>query len=245
MQTSILIRTFVADGRAAHAPRRRRHHLAQRSGRGVGRDRRQGARPARRDRRRRGASVSGTTRPRHVWVDGRAAARRRHAPVGRSIAASSSATAIFETLRARGGHPTELAEHLARLRRSADGLAIALPGDLDALIAARHRGPARRRGPRRPGRRRLGPDHRVARRRSAAAGSCRPTRRAAATIVIQAWPVPAAAGRTTSSAGCTSSRPASGATRPTRSRRSRRRRAPTTSTRGSRRGGPAPTTRSS
>jgi len=42
---------------------------------------------------------------------------------------------IFETLRARGGRPTELAEHLARLRRSALGLAIPLPDDVDAVVA--------------------------------------------------------------------------------------------------------------
>ena len=39
-----------------------------------------------------------------------------------STAASSWATASFETLRARGGRSTELAEHLERLRRSAEGL---------------------------------------------------------------------------------------------------------------------------
>ena len=43
---------------------------------------------------------------------------------------------IFETMRARGGRVTELAEHLARLRRSADGLGFALPVDLEARIAA-------------------------------------------------------------------------------------------------------------
>jgi branched-chain amino acid aminotransferase len=42
---------------------------------------------------------------------------------------------IFETLRARGGRPTELAEHLARLRRSAAGLAIELPSDVEASVA--------------------------------------------------------------------------------------------------------------
>lgn len=42
---------------------------------------------------------------------------------------------IFETLRVRAGHPTELNEHLARLRRSAAGLGIPLPDDLDVLIA--------------------------------------------------------------------------------------------------------------
>jgi branched-chain amino acid aminotransferase len=42
---------------------------------------------------------------------------------------------LFETLRARGGRTTELAEHCARLRRSAEGLAIELPADIDAVIA--------------------------------------------------------------------------------------------------------------
>jgi branched-chain amino acid aminotransferase len=42
--------------------------------------------------------------------------------------------AVFETLRARGGHVTELAEHLARLRASADGLGIDLPGSLDRML---------------------------------------------------------------------------------------------------------------
>jgi len=41
---------------------------------------------------------------------------------------------IFETLRARGGRPAELAEHAARLRRSAAGLAIALPDDVEATL---------------------------------------------------------------------------------------------------------------
>lgn len=41
---------------------------------------------------------------------------------------------IFETLRARAGHVTELDEHLARLHRSADGLGIPLGGDADERI---------------------------------------------------------------------------------------------------------------
>jgi branched-chain amino acid aminotransferase len=41
---------------------------------------------------------------------------------------------VFETLRARGGHPTELPAHLARLHRSAVGLDIALPNDIDRLL---------------------------------------------------------------------------------------------------------------
>lgn len=41
---------------------------------------------------------------------------------------------IFETLRARAGHITELGEHLARLHRSADGLGIPLGVDADDRI---------------------------------------------------------------------------------------------------------------
>ena len=43
---------------------------------------------------------------------------------------------VFETLRARGGHVTELLEHLRRLRHSADGLDITLPPDAEMRIAA-------------------------------------------------------------------------------------------------------------
>jgi branched-chain amino acid aminotransferase len=42
---------------------------------------------------------------------------------------------IFETLRVRGSHPTELGEHVARLRRSATGLDITLPDDVATVIA--------------------------------------------------------------------------------------------------------------
>jgi branched-subunit amino acid aminotransferase/4-amino-4-deoxychorismate lyase len=41
---------------------------------------------------------------------------------------------IFETLRARGGQPAELDAHLARLHRSAAGLAIELPGDIGDVV---------------------------------------------------------------------------------------------------------------
>jgi branched-chain amino acid aminotransferase len=41
---------------------------------------------------------------------------------------------VFETLRARRGHPTELAQHVARLRRSAAGLAIRLSDDIEARL---------------------------------------------------------------------------------------------------------------
>jgi len=43
---------------------------------------------------------------------------------------------IFETMRARAGHVTELDEHLARLHRSADGLGIPLGGEADEEIAS-------------------------------------------------------------------------------------------------------------
>jgi branched-chain amino acid aminotransferase len=43
---------------------------------------------------------------------------------------------VFETLRARGGRVTELAEHLARLRRSAEGLGFALPAGIEGWLLA-------------------------------------------------------------------------------------------------------------
>jgi branched-chain amino acid aminotransferase len=75
------------------------------------------------------------TEPRHVWVDGRLlpADALHLSAFDRGFQLGDG---IFETLRARGGHPTELADHLARLRRSAGGLDIALPDDIDAQVAA-------------------------------------------------------------------------------------------------------------
>lgn len=75
------------------------------------------------------------TEPRHVWVDGRLSpAGGLHLSVfDRGFQLGDG---IFETLRARSGHPTELAEHVARLRRSADGLGITLPPDIDTWLAA-------------------------------------------------------------------------------------------------------------
>ena len=73
------------------------------------------------------------TAPSHVWVNGTIVA------AGESVLTAFDrgfqlGDGIFETLRARGGRPTELVEHLARLRRSALGLAIPLPDDVDALV---------------------------------------------------------------------------------------------------------------
>jgi branched-chain amino acid aminotransferase len=70
----------------------------------------------------------------HVWVDGELlpAAARHLSVFDRGFQLGDG---IFETLRARGGHVTELAEHLARLHRSADGLDLELPPDVDRSLA--------------------------------------------------------------------------------------------------------------
>ncbi|HEY7131956.1 MAG TPA: aminotransferase class IV [Candidatus Limnocylindrales bacterium] len=75
-----------------------------------------------------------TTTPRHVWVDGRVV------PADEPVLTAFDrgfqlGDGIFETLRARGSRPTELDEHVARLRRSAEGLAIPLPDDIQATLA--------------------------------------------------------------------------------------------------------------
>ena len=73
--------------------------------------------------------------PGHVWVDGRLmpASGAQLSVFDRGFQLGDG---VFETLRVRAGRPTELPEHLARLRRSADGLGIALPAGLDATIGA-------------------------------------------------------------------------------------------------------------
>ena len=96
MATSILIRTFVADGERLCAPRRRRDHLAERARGGVGRDGREGARAARRHRGARGRVTAprggAASRPAHLDRR-RRSSRRTRATCRRSIAGSSSATA--------------------------------------------------------------------------------------------------------------------------------------------------------
>jgi branched-chain amino acid aminotransferase len=73
-------------------------------------------------------------RPRHVWVDG--ALLPADGPhLSAFDRGFQLGDGVFETLRARGGHPTELEAHLARLHRSADGLDIELPPDIDRLLA--------------------------------------------------------------------------------------------------------------
>ncbi len=71
----------------------------------------------------------------HVWVDGRILpADGPHLSVfDRGFQLGDG---IFETLRVRAGHATELAEHIARLRGSAAGLDIGLPEDLEPALAA-------------------------------------------------------------------------------------------------------------
>jgi branched-chain amino acid aminotransferase len=71
----------------------------------------------------------------HVWVDGviYAADDRHLSAFDRGFQLGDG---IFETLRARGGRPAELAAHVRRLHRSADGLDIKLPSDVDQRLAA-------------------------------------------------------------------------------------------------------------
>ena len=83
MGTSILIRTLRRRRRAPDPPRRRRHHLAQRRRRRMGRDGRQGARPARRDRRPRDRLGS---RPRRSVLEG--AVDRGHDGVRQALLAA-------------------------------------------------------------------------------------------------------------------------------------------------------------
>lgn len=73
-------------------------------------------------------------RPAHVWVDGKVLpAEAQHLSVfDRGFQLGDG---IFETLRARGGHVTELADHLARLHGSASGLDITLPPDVDDRLS--------------------------------------------------------------------------------------------------------------
>ena len=77
---------------------------------------------------------SGALEGRHVWVDGALlpAGALHLSAFDRGFQLGDG---VFETLRARAGHPTELAEHLARLRRSASGLDIGLPASIEADLA--------------------------------------------------------------------------------------------------------------
>jgi branched-chain amino acid aminotransferase len=124
---------------------------------------------------------------RHIWINGELApADARHlSAFDRGFQLGDG---VFETLRARAGRPTELAEHLARLRRSADGLDIhlndtlddALSGAIAALLAADGLD---------------GPDGDASIRITVSRGEMAgrgllPLERPDPTVVIQAWPVP-------------------------------------------------------
>lgn len=128
-------------------------------------------------------------RPAHVWVDGAVlpAAGAHLSVFDRGFQLGDG---IFETLRARGGRPAELEAHLARLHRSAGGLDIDLPPDIDqrladgiaALLAADGLD---------------GPDGDASIRITVSRGAFRargvlPPETVPATIAIQVWPVVAA-----------------------------------------------------
>ena len=124
---------------------------------------------------------------RHLWIDG-----RLEPADGRHLSAFDRGfqlgDGVFETLRARGGRPTELAEHLARLRRSAEGLDIELGATLEADI---ERGMAALLDADGLG----GPSGDASVRITVSRGAIfgrglLPAEAATPTIAIQAWPVP-------------------------------------------------------
>jgi branched-chain amino acid aminotransferase len=129
-----------------------------------------------------------TGAPEHVWVDGRVVTAG-----GAHISAFDRGfqlgDGIFETLRARGGHPTELPEHIARLHRSAAGLAIPLPTDVESLLAAGIADLLHAEGLDGPA---ADASIRVTVSRGTyfGRGLLPPAEHPPATIVIQAWPVP-------------------------------------------------------
>jgi branched-chain amino acid aminotransferase len=81
-----------------------------------------------------GEPKAGGLAGRHIWIDGELVpAEARHlSAFDRGFQLGDG---VFETLRARAGRPTELDEHLARLRRSAEGLDIPLDDGLDEALA--------------------------------------------------------------------------------------------------------------
>jgi branched-chain amino acid aminotransferase len=129
--------------------------------------------------------------PGHVWVNGELLpADARHLSV--ADRGFQLGDGVFETMRARGGRVTELAEHLARLHRSADGLEIPLPAAVDAWLAEGIAALLAADGL-------DGPDGDASIRITVSRGVFRsrgtlpPDEGVAATLVVQAWPVVAAA----------------------------------------------------
>jgi branched-chain amino acid aminotransferase len=130
--------------------------------------------------------------PAHVWVDGELLpADGRHLSV--ADRGFQLGDGVFETLRARSGRVTELAEHLARLHRSAEGLEIPLPEDVDVQLADGIASLLARDGL-------DGADGdasiriTVSRGRYRSRGVLPPDEGVPATLVIQVWPVAAAVG---------------------------------------------------
>lgn len=124
---------------------------------------------------------------RHLWIDGRVE------PVdGPHLSAFDRGfqlgDGVFETLRARAGNLTEIDEHLARLRRSAEGLGIDLPSDAEERIEAGVRALL-------AADRMHGPDGDASVRITVSRGAfferglLPPAEEVDPTIVIQAWPV--------------------------------------------------------
>jgi branched-chain amino acid aminotransferase len=135
----------------------------------------------------RASSVSPDVAGRHVWVDGEllTAGSRHLSAFDRGFQLGDG---VFETLRARGGHPTELDEHLERLRRSASGLDIGLDPGMEATVAAGIAAllaAGALDGPEGDASIRI-----TVSRGAIAARGLLPLGHAQPTIVIQAWPVP-------------------------------------------------------
>lgn len=125
---------------------------------------------------------------RHVWIDG-ALLPAEGPHLSAFDRAFQLGDGIFETLRARAGRPTELAQHLDRLRRSADGLDIALAPTVEADLAAAIAALLAAEGL-------DGPDADASVRITVSRGTVigrglLPAESAHATIVVQAWPVAA------------------------------------------------------
>jgi branched-chain amino acid aminotransferase len=128
------------------------------------------------------------TGPGHVWVDGRivGAAEPVLTTFDRGFQLGDG---IFETLRARAGHPTELDQHVARLRRSAAGLGFGLPDELETTLAGAIEALLDAEGL-------AGPDGDASIRITISRGPffgrglLPPDEHPAPTVVVQAWPVP-------------------------------------------------------
>jgi branched-chain amino acid aminotransferase len=134
--------------------------------------------------------VTKEARPTNVWVDG-AVLPADGAHLSVFDRGFQLGDGVFETLRARAGRVTEAEAHLARLHRSAAGLDIVLPDDIDdrladgiaALLAANGLD-----GPTRDASLRIT----VSRGAYRARGVLPPREDVPVTIAIQAWPVLAA-----------------------------------------------------